>query len=74
MKKNFKHFTKSWIQLTDGSIISMSYLLDKSYMKLDIDSKSHKLWRFNSKSVLELNLIDKRTMNFNKRFNRNKNN
>jgi|TARA_B110000967_G_C18765410_1_gene500122 ribosomal protein L31 len=74
MKKNFKNFKKTWIQLTDGSVISMNYLLDKSYMKLDIDSKSHKLWRFNSKNVSELSSIDKRILNFNKRFNRNKNN
>lgn len=74
MKKKFKNFRKTWIQLTDGSIISMSYLLDKSYIKLDIDSRSHKLWRFNSKNVLELNSIDKRILNFNKRFKLNKNN
>jgi ribosomal protein L31 len=74
MKKIYKKFKKTWVQLTDGSVISVHYLLDTSYMKLDSDSKSHKLWRFDSKNVLESNSIDKRILKFNKRFNQNKNN
>ena len=46
MKKTFKNSKKIWIQLTDGSVISTKYLVEKSYNKLDIDLKAHRLWRF----------------------------
>jgi ribosomal protein L31 len=74
MKINFRNNKKTWVQLTDGSVIHVKFLLEKSYNKLDIDIKSHKLWRFDSKSTLEISATDKRILNFNKRFNKKNNN
>ena len=68
MKISFKNLKKNWIQLTDGSVISSNYLSDKFYNRLDIDVKSHKLWRFESKNLSEISSTDKRVLNFNKRF------
>jgi ribosomal protein L31 len=73
MKTNFKTVNKTWIQLTDGSVISTKYLFEKRYNKLDIDVKAHKSWRFYLKSSLELSFTDKRIINFKKRFNKNNN-
>lgn len=68
MKKIFKNSKKIWIQLTDGSVISTKYLVEKSYNKLDIDLKAHRLWRFDSRNSSELSVTDKRILKFNKRF------
>jgi len=73
MKTKFKTENKTWIQLTDGSIISTKYLFEKSYNKLDVDVKAHKLWRLNIKSNFELNFIDRRITSFKKRFKKNNN-
>jgi ribosomal protein L31 len=73
MKISFKNNNKTWIQLTDGSAIKSDYLLEKSHNRLDIDSKTHKLWRFASKNIAELSSTDKRILNFNKRFNKKNN-
>ena len=71
MRVNFIKQNKSIIQLTDGSVITTTYLLENAYTKLSIDSKSHKLWRFDStNNVLELTSMDKRVFNFKKRFNK----
>lgn len=70
MKISFKNRTKTWIQLTDGSVIISDYLFEKTLNRLDIDSKTHKLWRSASKSLSEFNFTDKRILNFNKRFNK----
>ena len=51
MKANFKNKKRTWVQLTDGSIISTNYLFEKAYTKLDLDIKAHKLWRFNANNV-----------------------
>jgi hypothetical protein len=68
---NFFKQRKSVIQLTDGSIVTTTYLLENPYTKLSIDSRSHKLGRFDStKNVLELTSINKRVFNFKKRFNK----
>lgn len=74
MKANFKNTRKTWVQLTDGSVISVNYLLEKIYNKLDVDIKSHKLWRFEAKNLSEMSSTDKRILNFNKRFNKKNNN
>ena len=74
MKVNFKNKKRTWVQLTDGSVISTNYLLEKAYTKLDLDIKAHKLWRFNVNNVTELSNIDKRILNFNKRFKKKNNN
>jgi hypothetical protein len=60
MKTKFKTENKTWIQLTDGSIILTNYLFEKSYNKLDVDAKAHKLWRLDTKFNSELNFSDKR--------------
>jgi ribosomal protein L31 len=71
---NFIKQSKSIIQLTDGSVITTTYLLENVYTKLSIDSRSHKLWRFDlTKNVLELTSMNKRVFNFNKRFNKKNN-
>lgn len=68
---NFIKYNKALIQLTDGSVIKSSYLFESPYTKLSVDSRSHKLWRFDlSNNFLELTSIDKRVFNFNKRFNK----
>jgi hypothetical protein len=68
---NFFKQRKSVIQLTDGSIVTTTYLLENAYTKLSIDWRSHKLWRFDStKNVLELTSINERVFNFKKRFNK----
>jgi len=72
MKISFKNLKKNWIQLTDGSVISSNYLSDKFYNRLDIDVKSHKLWRFETKNLSEISSTDKRVLNFNKRFGKKK--
>ena len=72
MKISFRNSKKTWIQLTDGSAVGSNYLLEKVHNRLDIDLKSHKLWRFASKNVSELSSTDKRILNFNKRFNKKK--
>jgi|TARA_B100001758_G_C18297626_1_gene550533 ribosomal protein L31 len=74
MKVNFKNKKRTWVQLTDGSAISTNYLFEKAYTKLDLDIKAHKLWRFNVNNVTELSNIDKRILNFNKRFKKKNNN
>ena len=74
MKVNFKNKKRAWVQLTDGSVISTNYLLEKAYTKLDLDIKAHKLWRFNANNVTELSNIDKRILNFIKRFKKKYNN
>jgi hypothetical protein len=74
MKINFKIARKTWLQLTDGSVISSQYLFEKSCNKLDVDAKANKLWRFDLKNGLELSSIDKRIINFNRRFSKKKNN
>ena len=74
MKVNFKNKKRTWVQLTDGSVISANYLLEKAYTKLDLDIKAHKLWRFNANNVTELSNIDKRILSFNKRFKKKNNN
>ena len=74
MKANFKNKKRTWVQLTDGSVISTNYLLEKAYTKLDLDIKAHKLWRFNANNVTELSNIDKRILSFNKRFKKKNNN
>ena len=74
MKVNFKNKKRTWVQLTDGSVISTNYLLEKAYTKLDLDIKAHKLWRFNANNVTELSNIDKQILNFNKRFKKKNNN
>jgi len=71
MKLRFKTKNKTWIQLTDGSIISTKYLFKKSHNKLDIDIKVHKLWRLDIKFNSKLNLIDRRIISFKKRFKKN---
>ena len=64
MRVNFIKQNKSIIQLTDGSVITTTYLLENAYTKLSIDSRSHKLWRFDStNNVLELTSMDKRVRN-----------
>ena len=71
MCANFLKQRKSVIQLTDGSIITTTYLLENAYTNLSIDSRSHKLWRFDStKNALELTSINKRVLNFKQRFNK----
>ncbi len=60
MKISFKNLKKTWIQLTDGSVIFSNYISEKSYNRLDIDVKSHKLWRFESKNLSEVTSTDKR--------------
>jgi hypothetical protein len=71
MRVNFIKQSKSIIQLTDGSVITTTYLLENVYTKLSIDSRSHKLWRFDStNNALELTSMDKRVFNFKKRFNK----
>jgi ribosomal protein L31 len=72
MKISFKNLKKTWIQLTDGSVIFSNYISEKSYNRLDIDVKSHKLWRFESKNLSEVTSTDKRVLNFNKRFGKKK--
>ena len=67
MKVSFRSLKKGCFQLTDGSVIFLSYLFEKDHNKLDIDLRSHRLWRFNSKEVRSLSLIDKRIMKFNSR-------
>ena len=74
MKINFRNNKKRWLQLTDGSAVSVTFLLEKLYNKLDIDIKAHKLWRFDTKNTSEISSTDKRILNFNKRFNKNNNN
>jgi ribosomal protein L31 len=74
MKEIFRNSKKTWIQLTDGSVISTKYLFEKSYNKLDIDIKAHRLWRFDSKNTSELSITDKRILKFNKRFAKKNNN
>ena len=57
---NFIKQNKSIIQLTDGSVITTTYLLENAYTKLSIDSRSHKLWRFDlTNNVLELTSMDR---------------
>jgi len=73
MKTKFKTGNKTWIQLTDGSIILTNYLFEKSYNKLDVDAKAHKLWRLDTKFNSELNFSDKRITSFKKRFKKNNN-
>lgn len=73
MKISFKNNNKTWIQLTDGSAIKSDYLLEKSHNRLDIDLKTHKLWRFAAKNIVELSSTDRRILNFNKRFNKKNN-
>ena len=71
MRVNFIKQNKSIIQLTDGSVITTTYLLENAYTKLSIDSRSHKHWRFDlTNNVLELTSMDKRVFNFKKRFNK----
>jgi ribosomal protein L31 len=71
MCANFIKQSKSVIQLTDGSVITTTYLLENAYSRLSIDSRSHKLWRVDStKNVLGLTYINKRVFNFKKRFNK----
>ena len=72
MKISFKNLKKTLIQLTDGSVIFSNYISEKSYNRLDIDVKSHKLWRFESKNLSEVTSTDKRVLNFNKRFGKKK--
>jgi ribosomal protein L31 len=68
---NFIKQSKSVIQLTDGSVITTTYLLENAYSRLSIDSRSHKLWRVDStKNVSGLTYINKRVFNFKKRFNK----
>ena len=74
MKAILKNKKKTWIQLTDGSVISVNYLLEKSYNRLDVDIKSHKLWRFEVKNISEISSTDRRILNFNRRFNKKNNN
>jgi|GEM_PF-3009421 len=74
IKVNFKIAKKTWLQFTDGSVIASQYLFEKSFNKLDVDAKSNKLWRFDLKNGLELSFVDKRIINFNKRFGKKKNN
>jgi len=73
MKSKFKKKNKTWIQLTDGSIISTKYLFGESYNKLDVDIKAHKLWRPDIKFDSRLNFIDRRIISFKKRFKKNNN-
>lgn len=73
MRTNFKTAGKTWLQFTDGSAISSQYLFEKSHNKLDVDAKSNKLWRFDLKKGLELSFVDKRIVNFNRRFGGKKN-
>jgi len=73
MKLKFKTKNKTWIQLTDGSIILVKYLFEESYNKLDVDIKAHKLWRLDIKFDSRLDFIDKRIISFKKRFKKNNN-
>jgi ribosomal protein L31 len=71
MCANFIKQSKSVIQLTDGSVITTTYLLENAYSRLSIDSRSHTLWRVDlTKNVLGLTYTNKRVFNFKKRFNK----
>lgn len=70
MKVSFKNVRKCCFQLTDGSVVFSSYLLEKDYNRLDVDVRSHRLWRFKVDQAKALSLIDKRIMKFNSQFNK----
>ena len=36
---------KSWIQLTDGSILKLNVFSKSTRLKLNVDTKSHSLWK-----------------------------
>jgi hypothetical protein len=59
---------KIYIQLTDGSIFLNKFLTKVFFLKLAVDTKSHKVWRslFDVKESLKLN--EKRIVAFNKKF------
>ena len=65
MKSKIK---KIYIQLTDGSIFCNKFLANTSFIKLAVDTKSHKFWRsfFDLKENLKIN--EKYFVSFNKKY------
>lgn len=47
LKKN-----KSWVQLTDGSIFRLNVFSKSIKLKLNVDTKSHSLWKETNTIIL----------------------
>nr|YP_009476614.1 ribosomal protein L31 [Chroomonas placoidea]AVM81107.1 ribosomal protein L31 [Chroomonas placoidea] len=53
MKSKF-HFKKNkiWAQLTDGSIVNLNVFSKSTKLKLNVDIKSHCLWKENNTFIV----------------------
>lgn len=65
MKSTLK---KVYVQNTDGSVFQNRFLSKTSYLILDIDTKSHKLWSTFFDVRENLNSSDSQLMSFSKKF------